>query len=69
MTAASKRTSVSFGGQIPPHLNEGLRLGEVIRLKVEDVDLVSGILTINQGKFGKDRLVPMTSSLIVRLQL
>ena len=47
----------------------GLRLGEVIRLKVEDVDLVSGILTINQGKFRKDRLVPMTSSLTERLQL
>lgn len=47
----------------------GLRLGEVIRLKVENVDLASGILTINQGKFHKDRLVPMAPSLVVRLQL
>lgn len=40
----------------------GLRLGEAIRLQVDDVDLVNGILTIRNSKFGKSRLVPLHSS-------
>ena len=46
----------------------GLRVGEAIRLRFKDVDLVSGVLTIDQGKFRKDRLVPMAPSLTERLQ-
>jgi integrase/recombinase XerD len=37
----------------------GLRIGEAIRLEVQDVDLTSGILTIRGTKFGKSRLVPL----------
>jgi len=45
----------------------GLRVGEAIRLRYKDVNLVSGVLTVDQGKFRKDRLVPITASLTERL--
>ena len=40
----------------------GLRLGEAIGLKVEDVDLREGILTVRGAKFGKSRMVPLHAS-------
>jgi integrase len=46
----------------------GLRLGEALRLRVEDVDLAAGVLTIREAKFRKDRLVPMAASLHAYLQ-
>jgi len=46
----------------------GLRLGEAIRLQVDDVDLANGILTIRKTKFGKSRLVPIHSSTTMRLR-
>jgi len=41
----------------------GLRISEAINLRVADVDLDQGLLTIKDSKFGKDRLVPMSDSL------
>ena len=46
----------------------GFRLGEVLNLQVRDVNLNQGILTVRQGKFRKDRLVPPTLSLVIRLR-
>jgi integrase/recombinase XerD len=46
----------------------GLRLGEALRLRVQDVDLAEGVFTIREGKFRKDRLVPMAASLQAHLQ-
>lgn len=40
----------------------GLRPGEAIRLDRTDVDLVSGILSIRESKFGKSRFVPVDES-------
>lgn len=40
----------------------GLRIGEAIRLKAEDVDLPDGVLSIRGTKFGKSRLVPIARS-------
>lgn len=40
----------------------GLRISEALSLKYNDVNLNAGVLTIRDGKFGKDRLVPMTAS-------
>ncbi len=40
----------------------GLRIGEAIRLPLEDVDLQAGLLTIRGTKFGKSRLVPIHRS-------
>jgi site-specific recombinase XerD len=46
----------------------GFRLSEVLQLRVADVDLHRGVVTVRQGKFGKDRLVPPALSLVRRLQ-
>ena len=46
----------------------GLRLSEVIRLNVGDVDLLDGTLHIVDTKFGKSRRVPMAQSLTDRLR-
>ena len=40
----------------------GLRPGEALRLDRSDVDLVSGILSIRESKFGKSRFVPVAES-------
>ncbi len=37
----------------------GMRVSEVLNLDVDDVDLVSGVITIRNAKFGKSRLVPV----------
>ena len=46
----------------------GLRVSEALRLRVADVDLEVGVLTIHQSKFRKDRLVPLTATLTQRLR-
>ena len=40
----------------------GLRLGEALHLRTEDMDWSAGILTILGAKFGKSRLVPLHAS-------
>lgn len=42
----------------------GLRIGEALSLKTEEVDLNAGILTVRNTKFGKSRLVPLHSATI-----
>ncbi len=59
-----RRTYYSFLGLLAV---SGLRLGEAIRLQLDDVDLENGILTIRNSKFGKSRLVPLHSSTIRKL--
>ncbi|WP_276971563.1 MULTISPECIES: tyrosine-type recombinase/integrase [Ferrimicrobium] len=44
----------------------GLRLSEALCLHLADVDLETGVLTIRDAKFHKDRLVPMTEELLER---
>lgn len=46
----------------------GFRLGEVLHLRVADVDLDRGVVTVREAKFGKDRLVPPALPLVQRLQ-
>jgi integrase/recombinase XerD len=46
----------------------GFRVGEVLKLQVRDVDLNQGIITVHQGKFRKDRLVPPALPLVNRLR-
>jgi integrase/recombinase XerD len=46
----------------------GFRVREVLKLRVREVDLNQGIITVRQGKFRKDRLVPPALSLVIRLR-
>jgi integrase/recombinase XerD len=46
----------------------GFRAREVLKLRVRDVDLNQGIITVRQGKFRKDRLVPPALPLVNRLR-
>jgi integrase/recombinase XerD len=42
----------------------GLRRGELLRLKLTDIDSKRGMLRINQGKGAKDRLVPISEKML-----
>ncbi|CAG4933505.1 tyrosine-type recombinase/integrase [Acidithrix sp. C25] len=44
----------------------GLRLSEALCLRLADVDLEMGVLTIRDAKFHKDRLIPITQDLLQR---
>jgi integrase/recombinase XerD len=45
----------------------GLRISEALNLKLHNVDLQAGILTILDGKFDKDRLIPLHINLAERV--
>ena len=40
----------------------GMRIGEVLDLKLKNVDFAEGVLTVEGAKLGKSRLVPLHSS-------
>lgn len=42
----------------------GIRISEAVKLRNRNVDLCEGILEIKDSKFGKDRLVPMSQSMV-----
>lgn len=42
----------------------GLRVSEAVNLQNKHVDLLNGILEVRNSKFGKDRLVPMSESMM-----
>ena len=46
----------------------GMRLGEVVRLRSEDIDWAEGILTIGKTKFLKSRLIPLHPSTLAQLR-
>ena len=46
----------------------GLRIGEAQRLLIRDVNLDTGILTVRESKFRKDRIVPIAPGLTSRLR-
>lgn len=45
----------------------GMRIREVVNLKIEDVDTVGGIIYVRQTKFYKSRLIPLSASTIKAL--
>ena len=45
----------------------GMRIGEVLRLDHEDVDLVGGSLSVYNSKFGKSRELPLHESTVTEL--
>lgn len=46
----------------------GMRVGEVIALDEDDVDLQEGVLAINEAKFGKHRRLPMHATTVTALR-
>ena len=46
----------------------GLRLSEALTLKVQDVDLEHGLIFIKKAKYGNERRLPITSSLLTVLR-
>ena len=46
----------------------GLRISEALALKLKDLDLEQGLITICDSKFNKDRLIPMSPSLTQYLE-
>jgi integrase/recombinase XerD len=49
--------------------SSGLRAGEVARLTTADLDLASRMVMVRQGKFSKDRLVPVSRTAARFLEL
>lgn len=46
----------------------GLRRGELLNLRIEDIDSKRGLLRINKGKGNKDRLVPISAKMVALLR-
>jgi site-specific recombinase XerD len=46
----------------------GLRISEVARLRVEDIDSARGVIRVHQGKRRKDRIVPLSPTLLELLR-
>lgn len=46
----------------------GMRLMEALRLRVKDIEFERGLITVRDGKGGKDRTVPLPESLIIDLR-
>lgn len=46
----------------------GLRLFECLKLRVQDLDFYTGIVTVHDGKGKKDRTLPLPKSLVSRLK-
>lgn len=46
----------------------GLRVGEIARLNLGDVDLQSGTITVRETKFFKSRILPLSGSALAALQ-
>lgn len=45
----------------------GMRVSEVIALDVGDVDLEAGVITVQRGKYGRERFVPLDNSVTEHL--
>ena len=62
------RFNVIFPAIIRALYGCGLRISEALALKLKDVDLENGFIFVYAGKFGKDRKVPMSDSLLQYLR-
>lgn len=47
----------------------GLRVSEMCRLRVEDVDFTRGVVTVRHGKGDKDRAIPLADKIVEPLRV
>ncbi len=64
LTAASNR----FRPLLTLALHTGMRKGEIFRLRWQDIDFQTGLVTVNYSKSGKRRSIPMDETLIETLR-
>jgi integron integrase len=57
-------TEARYGLAARMQYGAGLRLSEMMRLRVQDVDLERGTVTVRQGKGGKDRMSVLPKSMV-----
>ena len=62
------RFNVVFPAVIRVLYGCGLRISEALALRVKDVDLENGFIFVRAGKFGKDRKIPISDSLLQYLR-
>jgi len=53
---------------IQTFLQTGIRLSELVNLRVEDLDLEHRLLTVRQGKGKKDRQIPLVDDAVKALR-
>lgn len=59
----TKKLSMQFPLIVRLLYSSGMRVGEVLNLKISDADFNEGIILIRNGKGNKDRYVPLTADL------
>lgn len=74
LTPSEARKVLGLAGGTPGTVlricySSGLRLGEAISLRVQDIDLESRSILVRSGKGEKDRLTMLSPSLVPRLQV
>lgn len=62
------RFNVVFPAVIRVLYGCGMRISEALALRVKDVDLENGFIFVYAGKFGKDRKIPISDSLLQYLR-
>jgi integrase len=50
------------------HLQTGIRLSELAKLRVDEVDVEHRLLTVRQGKGKKDRQIPLVDEAVKALR-
>lgn len=68
-SARYPRRPLIHGTALRTLLLTGMRRGEVLGLKLRDVDLDAGMLFVRSGKFGKSRYVPLAADLAESLRV
>lgn len=66
-TKVPKKTDGHYGLPARLQYGAGLRLSELVRLRIQDVDLERGTVTVHGGKGNKDRMTVLPKSLLNEL--
>jgi integron integrase len=61
---ADEKPEARYGLAARMQYGAGLRLSEIVNLRIKDIDLERGTVTVRQGKGGKDRMSVLPKSLV-----